>query len=348
MKIKNKEIGNYKDVFLIGEIGSNHNQNKEIAFKLIDEVAKSGLDAVKFQTLKPTDIAKDDLPADSYGNNKFIGEKNYWKEVLEDIVLPFSWHKELFDYARDKNLIVLSTPESIEAVELLEKLDVPAYKIASMDITNIQLLKRIAKTNKPVILSSGIASIQDVSEAIDTLKNNGTKDIALLHCVSDYPPEYNYMSMDMIKKYKSCFDLPVGFSDHCEDNFLDGVAVSLGASIIEKHITLDKSLKGPDHEFALEPEDIKDFVKIVRNTEKALPINHKLEKKKEKKKKLYGRSIIIKNKKLKGEVVLEKDIEYKRPGTGILPKYADKIIGLELKNNVEKNHILQWDDFKNE
>lgn len=346
MKIRNRKIGGDSSCFIIGEIGSNHNKDLDKAYKLIDIAAEAGVNAVKFQTLKPTDIAKLDTPADEYGKADFTKNKEYWYEVLQDFVLPFKWHKELFDYVRSKGLIPLSTPESLEAVELLEDLEISAYKVASMDITYIQLLKRIAQTGKPVILSSGIADIDDIIRAIKVLKENGTEEIAVLHCVSDYPPKYNYMSLEMISYYKEVFNIPVGFSDHCEDNLLDGVAVSLGADIVEKHITLDKNSYGPDHNFALEPEELKNLVDTIRKTEKALPINKKLYKKKEKKKKLFGRSIISTKNKKPGEIIKKSDIDYKRPGTGIEPIHVDKLIGLTLKKSIEKHHIFSWDDFK--
>ncbi|QXM05180.1 N-acetylneuraminate synthase family protein [Crassaminicella indica] len=346
MQIGNKKIGEGYPCFIIGEIGSNHNQDLNTAYRLIDMACEAGVDAVKFQTLKPNDIAKMDTPANVYGEAEFTKGKKYWHEVLNDIVMPYEWHKELFQYAKLKGLIVFSTPESIEAVDLLEELEVPVYKIASMDIGYKQLLERIGKTNKPVILSSGIASVKDIFDAIEILRKNGTNEIALLHCVSDYPPKYDYMSLEMINYYKNTFNIPIGLSDHCEDNLLDGVAVALGAKIIEKHITLDKRNPGPDHSFALDKKGLKNLVQTVRNVEKAIPINEKLFESKNRKKELYGRSIICIKSKKAGEQILLKDIDFKRPGNGITPKDVEKIIGLTLKNDIEKNHVLRWEDFQ--
>lgn len=347
IKIMNKKIGVGQSCFIIAEIGSNQNKNIDTAYKLIDMAFNAGVDAIKFQTLLPNDIAKADMPANAYGEFKYTKGKKYWHEVLSDFVLPFEWHKELFDYAKSKGLIVFSTPESLEAVEFLEKLNVPAYKVASMDITYVQLLERIGKTKKPVILSSGVAKIEDIYNSIDILKKNGSKDIALLHCVSDYPPQYEYVSLNMINYYKNVFnDVTIGFSDHCENNLLAGIAVALGANIIEKHITLDKNSYGPDHSFALDKGGLEDLVQTVRNAEKALPINDLLEERKLNKRCLYGRSLIIKRAMRKGEKIRIDDIEYKRPGTGIQPQHVEKVVGMILKKDILENHILAWEDFK--
>lgn len=346
MKVGNKYIGDDHPCFIIGEIGSNQNKDLDTAYKLIDMAAEAGVDAVKFQTMKSNDITIKNTPANAYGEYPYTKDKNYWFEVLEDFVLPFKWHKELFDYAKSKGLIVFSTPESVEAVDLLEELNVPLYKMASMDITHIKLLERIGKTKKPVIISSGIADDIDIINAIKILKKSGTEEVALLHCVSDYPPKYDYTSLNLIPYYKKLLGIPVGFSDHCEDNILDGVAVALGSCIIEKHITLDKSSYGPDHSFALNKEGVKDLVKTIRTVEKALPISELLEKRKNEKRIMYGRSIVSNKKLSRGSKVIIADIEFKRPGNGILPKDMNILTELTLKHDVDYNHVFTWNDFK--
>ena len=346
MKIINKEIGKNASCFIIAEIGSNQNKNKETAKKLIEMAADAGVDAVKFQTAKGTDVAKLDTPANAYGDFDFIKGKKYWHDVLDEFLLPYEWHQELFEYAESKGLIVFSTPESKEAVELLESINNPVYKIASTDIAYFPLLKEVAKTGKPVILSGGIADIKQIQETIDFLKENGAGDIALLHCISDYPPKYEDMALEMIPYYKNVFNIPVGFSDHCDDNLMDAAAVTLGACIIEKHITLDKNDIGPDHAFALDKEGLINLVQTVRKIEKALPISAKGLEKKEIKRKLYGRSIIIKNAREAGSVININDMDFKRPGKGISPKFTDIINGMTLKKAVSDNHVLGWEDLK--
>lgn len=346
MKVAEKKIGTGNPCFIIAEIGSNQDKNKEMAIKLIDMAANAGVDAVKFQTAKCTDIAKLDTPANAYGDFDFIKGKKYWHEVLDEFLLPYEWHKELFEYAKSKGLIVFSTPESKEAVELLESINNPVYKISSTDIDYFPLLKEVAKTGKPVILSGGMADIKQIKETIDFLKENGAGDIALLHCISDYPPKYEDMTLEMIPYYKSVFDIPIGFSDHCETNLLDGAAVALGANIIEKHITLDKKSIGPDHSFALDQEGLIDLVNTVRQIEKGLPINENALKRKETKQKLYRRSIIIKNPKKSGEIIDFSDLDFKRPGSGISPVFTDIVCGMALKKDVSQNHILLWEDLK--
>lgn len=339
-------IGPDSPSFLIAEIGSNHNQNLTIAYELIDQAIGAGFDAIKFQTLKSSDIASEKVSSDEYGSADFTRGKDKWADVLDDLVMPFEWHKELFKYVKDKNRIAFSTPESPEAVDFLEELGVELYKIASMDITYSQLLLRVAKTGKPVILSSGIATLEDIFRALKLLKMNGTKEIALLHCISDYPPKDEMMSMKQIELYEKIFSIPVGFSNHREDNLLDGVAISLGAKIIEKHVTLDKSMHGPDHHFALDPNGQKDFVNVVRTTEKALKISSNIESTKICKKKLLGRSIIANQALITGDRIEMNYLEFKRPGTGISPMDLDKVIGLELKKDVSKGTPLMWTDFK--
>lgn len=346
MKIGNRHIGDGNPCFIIGEIGSNQNKDLSTAYKLIDMAAEAGVDAIKFQTMKPNDITIRETSANTYGEYSYTKGKKYWYEVLEELVIPFEWHKELFDYATSKGLIAFSTPESVEAVDLLEELNVPLYKMASMDITHVKLLERIGKTKKPVIISSGIASDIDIIKAIDILKRNGTEEIALLHCVSDYPPKYDYMSLELIPYYKRLLNIPIGFSDHCEENLLDGVAVALGACIVEKHITLDKSSEGPDHSFAMDKEGVKDLVKTIRIVEKALPISKLLKGRKNEKKVLYGRSIVSNKKISANSKVTINDVEFKRPGNGILPENIDIINGLTLKHDVGYNHVFTWDDFK--
>lgn len=347
MKLGKKHVGEGHPCYIIAEIGSNHNKSKETAYKLIDMACDAKVDAIKFQTLKGKDIPNSNIPANAYGDYEIVKGKKYWSEVLDELALPYEWHEELFAYARSKGITVCSTPESIEAVELLESLDVPFYKVASMDIKHKALLQRIGETRKPVILSSGIATVQDLMIAVDTLKESGSEQLAILHCVSDYPPRYDYMSLDMIKHYSEVFkDVIIGLSDHSEENFLDCVAVSMGARIIEKHITLDKNQSGPDHGFALDAKGLKELVSIVRKTEQAILISDELHERKLHKSDLYGRSVICITDKRSGERLEVEDIDYKRPGSGISPMEADKLIGLKLNKNILANHVLSWEDFK--
>lgn len=338
------KIGMGCPCFIIAEIGANHNRNLATAYKLVDMAAAAGVDAVKFQTLKAQDIAKKDMPADAYGKYGFTRNKKHWSDVLSSIVLPYEWHRELFAYARKKGLVVLSTPESLDAVDLLEQLHVPIYKMASMDITFKPLLAKIAKTGKPVILSAGIATDDDLNRAIAVLRQNKSGPIALLHCVSDYPPAPETLSLNLIPYYRHKFKIPVGFSDHHDSNFHDGLAVAMGACIIEKHITLDKRQKGPDHAFALDKRGLFNLVETVRNAEKSLPVSEALSKRKLAKRKLYGRSIIVIAPKKKGEMLLPPDIDFKRPGTGISPMETSRVIGRAVRRNISANSILSKDD----
>lgn len=343
IRIGKREIGLGRPCFIIAEIGANHNRSLKTAKALIDMAAKAGVDAVKFQTLKGHDIAKADVPADAYGKFDFTRSKKHWSDVLNSIVLPFEWHRELFTYARKKGLIVLSTPESPEAVDLLEKLQVPLYKMASMDITYKPLLLKIAKTRKPVILSSGIATDTELRQAVQVLRKAGSGPVALLHCVSDYPPAPETLSLNRIPYYRNLLKLPVGFSDHHDDNLFAGLAVALGACIIEKHITLDKKQKGPDHGFALDKEGLVDLVRTIRWAEQSLTLSPKLGARKEAKRKLYGRSIVVIRDKFKGETLKLSDLDFKRPGTGMSPMLVDRVVGKRILKSIKQNSLLSKD-----
>jgi len=346
MKISGINIGDGNPCFIIAEIGSNQMRSLELSKKMIDMAADAGVDAVKFQTLKASDVSTMDTPANAYGDFDYTKGKNYWYEVLEDYVLPYEWHAELFDYANSKKLIAFSTPESKEALKLLEEIRCPLYKISSTNITYFPLLKEIAKTGKPIILSAGIANMEQLFRSINFLKENGAGDIALLHCISDYPPKEDDMMLEMISYYKRVFDFPIGLSNHSDVNLYDGVAVALGATIIEKHITLNKLSTGPDHHFALDKTGLNDLVKTVKSVERSLKINQKLKGKINLKKELYSRSITL-NKSMKADQsISENDLDYRRPGTGISPMDYEKVIGLRVRKNLERNHLLDWSDFK--
>lgn len=314
IKIADKFIGQNEPCFIIAEIGSNHNGNMEQAKKLIDAAAFAGADAVKFQTFTARRLIADmpDLMVDG------MKKVDYFKQYE----LPYEWHEELFEYASRKKIVFLSTPFDESAAGLLDKIGVPCFKISSFELVHFPLLKYIASKKKPVILSTGMADLKEIKEAVNLIKNQGNKNIALLHCNSSYPVDFKDANIKVIQTLKDKFDMPVGYSDHSMGMELSLAAVALGASIIEKHFTLDRQMNGPDHKFAIEPDELKKMVKCIRNVELSLGSGIKrLSKCEEKMYKLGRRSIFSINDIKKGQNIEADDIAVLRPNLGLHPRY---------------------------
>ena len=256
-----------KEVFIIGEIGNNHNGNKETAKQLIDIAYEAGIHAVKFQTFRGQDIVTPQVKASEYPGWD-TGQFEYWYQFLDTIALPLEDHKEVFDYAISKGVIPFSTPTSVEIVDFLEQLETPFYKIASMDVTNIQLLRKVAATGKPVILSTGMSTEAEIAKAVAIFAKN---QFVLLHCISDYPADPAQSNLLSIPFLKQTFGVEVGYSDHTLTNETAGLAVALGARVIEKHFTYDRHTpEKAEHHFSLEPSELKNLVQTVRLAESAL------------------------------------------------------------------------------
>ncbi|WP_371362949.1 N,N'-diacetyllegionaminic acid synthase [Sporomusa rhizae] len=334
----------FNKTFVIAEIGSNHNRDKAILKELIDVAANAKVDAVKFQTFFYGDIASDIVSATAYGEADYTNKKKTWNNVLENLALPLEWYDYAFEYARSKGIIPFSTPESLEAVDFLESLNVDLYKVASMDLNYTDLLVKVAKTNKPVVFSTGMGKISEVATAYECLKNSGCKEIGILHCLSQYPPKYNEINLQMLKRYQDLFtNATVGFSDHSLGIYTSIAAVAIGAKIIEKHITLDRSMPGPDHCFAMEPIELEDLVKGIRAVEQALQDNERND---FASRKHYRRSLVYVGDLKKGDILKKEDIEFKRPGDGMGLEFTDVLIGLKLTKDVYKGELINSNDFK--
>lgn len=318
--------------FIIAEIGNNHNGSKETAIDLINIAADSGVDAVKFQTFKGLDIVSPKVLANEYKGWDVKGFK-YWSEFLDTIALPLEDHKEVFNFAIEKGLIPFSTPTSPYIVDFLEELNVPLYKIASMDLTNIQLLKKVAKTEKSVIISTGMANDAEIEKAVSIFKNN---ELSILHCISDYPTKPENANLKAVSYLKNKYDVISGLSDHSITNEFAIGSVALGGRIIEKHITYSRSaIEKAEHHFSLEPEELKNLVKSIRTLEKGLGTHQLNRSEQEKINKLkYRRSIHLNKAMKKGEVIKESDISVVRPNIGDLPSEYDFYIGKKLTQNV--------------
>lgn len=340
--IGNRKLGKNAPVFIIAEAGSNHDRKLNQAKKLIEIAAEAEADAVKFQTYSAETLYSKKTPNPNYLNGK-MEQKSIW-QLIKHIELPREWQGELADYSRSHDLIFLSTPFDYKAIEELEALDVLAYKIASFEIVDLPFLKEIAKKNKPIILSTGMASLGDIEDAINSIKKVEDVPIALLHCAINYPPPFEDLNLKAIKTLQRVFQVPIGYSDHTMSVVIPSICVALGACIIEKHFTIDRKLKGPDHKFALEPREFKQMVKYIRETEASLGSSRKyMPKSEENLFKLARRSIIARKKIPKGKIIQKSDLIIKRPGYGIAPKFIDIVVGRTAKKDIDEDDIITWE-----
>ncbi|PRY85672.1 N-acetylneuraminate synthase family protein [Mongoliibacter ruber] len=319
-------------VFIIAEIGNNHNGSKKTAFELIDIAAESGVDAVKFQTFTGLDIVTPKVKADEYKGWNVKGYA-YWFEFLDSIALPLEDHLEVFNYAINKGLIPFSTPTSSEIVGFLEKINTPLYKIASMDLTNIKLLKSVADTGKPVIISTGMGTDEEIRKAISIFSKN---ELAILHCISDYPTKPENANLKAVSYIKERYKVLTGLSDHSVTNVFSLGAVALGGRIIEKHITYSrKEKRKAEHHFSLEPKELKLLVESIRTLEKGLGENKLIRTPDEDLNKFkYRRSLHLNKALNKGDRISIEDISILRPNIGDAPSEFDNYIGKELVRDI--------------
>lgn len=342
-KIGNKEIGEDSPAFIIAELSANHMNDFDIAVKTIEAIAESGADAVKFQTFTPDTIT---LNCD---NEYFhIKQGTVWDgqllyDLYEDAYMPWDWQPKLKKIAEDLGLIVFSSPFDKTSVDFLEDMDVPVYKIASFEITDIPLIKYVAGKNKPIIISTGIAEKEDIELAIETCLKEGNDKIAILKCTSSYPAPYEEINLKTINDMEKKFNTTVGLSDHTLGDEIAIAAVTLGAKIIEKHFILDKKLGGPDCEFSMEPQEFKKMVTAIRNTEKALgTVSYNLSDKTRKNRE-FSRSLFVVKDIKKGELITEENVRSVRPGFGLHPKYLEEVLGKKAKKDLEKGTPFKRD-----
>lgn len=340
--IGKRTVGENYPTFIIAEAGSNHNRDLNQAKKLIEIAAEAEADAVKFQTYSAETLYSKKTVTPDYLKGK-IKQESIW-HLIKDIELPREWQGELADYSRSHGLIFLSTPFDYQAVDELEELKVIAYKVASFEIGDLPFLKKIATTKKPIILSTGMASMGDIEDAINVIRGIGDNDIALLHCAINYPPPVEDLNLRVLKTLNQAFQVPVGFSDHTMSIYIPSICVALGACIIEKHFTINRSLEGPDHKFALEPKELKLMIKNIKETEIILgsPVK-KISDSERNLYKLARRSIIARRRIPKGKSIALEDIVIKRPGYGIEPKFLDLVIKRTAKKDIDEDEIITWD-----
>lgn len=344
IKIQDRLIGENEPVFVIAEAGVNHNGDINLARNLIDVAKDVGADAVKFQTFKPDNMILKTAPKAKYQMKTTPALESQY-EMLKRLELSFDDFKMLKKYADEKSIIFLSSPFDQESVDLLVELGVCAIKIPSGEITNLPLLKYIGERKLPVILSTGMSTIGEIEEAVETIESTGNNEIILLHCVSNYPTAPEDVNLQAIKLLRKIFQLPVGYSDHTEGIEIPLASISLGARVIEKHFTLNKSLPGPDHKASLNPEEIKAMIKGIRIIEKAIRSRRKKPGDIEiKVRSAVRKSIVCNVEKIpKGTIITNEMLGIKRPGIGLTPKFIDLIVGRVAKEEIIKDELISWD-----
>lgn len=331
--INGRQIDHTHSPYVIAELSANHNGSLERALRIIEEAKKAGVDAVKMQTYTPDTITLDCDSAD-FRNQGGLWDGRTLYDLYQEAHMPWDWHKPLFDHAHQLGITIFSTPFDNSAVDLLEDLNAPAYKIASFEAVDLPLIKYVAGTGKPMIISTGMADVEEIQEAIDAAREGGCEELAILHCVSGYPApaaDYNLRTIpNMIER----FGLVTGLSDHTLDNTTAIASVVMGASIIEKHFTLDRSGGGPDDSFSLEPAELAALCRDCKSAWEALGKVDYGCKSSEQGNVKFRRSLYFVKDMKAGDVITADCVRSVRPGFGVAPKYVDQLIGKRLKVNV--------------
>ena len=332
--------------FIIAEAGVNHNGDIELAKKLIDVAVEAGADAVKFQTFKAEEVISEYAPMAEY-QRKNIGEEESQLDMVKKLELTYEDFEELKEYCDRKGIMFLSTPFDINSARFLKDLGLEIFKIPSGEITNYPLLKEIGSYKKKIILSTGMADLGEIEDALDILMENGAKkeNITVLHCNTEYPTPFEDVNLKAMLTIKEAFKINIGYSDHTLGIEVPIASVALGATVIEKHFTLDKNLPGPDHKASLEPQELKEMVKAIRNIEKSLGNGIKKPSKSEVKNINIARKSIVARKNIKkGDVFTEENLITKRPGNGISPMMWKEIIGKKASKDIPKDKPLRFGD----
>ncbi len=339
--IDNRKIGQNHSPYIIAEMSANHNGSIDNAYKIIDMAKACGADAVKLQTYHPDTITMDmNTPEFMIKGGLWDGQSLY--ELYKDAFMPWEWHKPLFDYAKKIDITIFSSPFDNTAVDLLEDLNTPAYKIASFEAIDLPLIKYVAQTGKPMIISTGMADAEEIQDAIEAAREGGCEELAILHCVSGYPApagDYNLKTLvDMQQKFR----LVTGLSDHTVDNTTATASVALGASIIEKHVTLDRNGGGPDDSFSLESDELRDLCTATKTAWEALGSVDYGRKSSEQSNVKFRRSLYFVKDINKGEVITKDHIKSIRPGYGLKPNSYSKIIGKIANKDIKSGTATQW------
>lgn len=346
-KIKNRIINSSHEPFIIAEVSANHNGSVERAKKTMAAAKENGAHAVKIQTYEADTMTIDCDKADfMIKGGLWDGYKLY--DLYKEAYTPFAWHQKLFDFAKKIDVTLFSTPFDESAVELLESLDAPAYKIASFELTDLPLIQRAARTKKPILMSTGMASETEIGEAVEAARSAGADSILLFHCISSYPAPTEEAQLRNILSLKKQFQVEVGLSDHTVDHTAAIGAVALGAVAIEKHFTIDRSEKGPDSDFSIEPHELKSLVETTRKAWLSLGKENFSRPETESKSKVFRRSLYFVKDLKAGALITKEDIRRIRPGYGLAPKHFDEILGKKLSKDVSRGEAVSWSAFSDE
>lgn len=343
IEINDRRIGPDHPVYLIAEMSANHNQDFDQAVRIIEAAKRAGADAVKLQTYTP-----DTITIDSKEEWFQIGKGTIWEgrnlyDLYREAYTPWEWQPKLKQVAEELGLDFFSTPFDNTAVDFLEEINVPAHKIASFEIVDLLLLRRIAQTKKPIIMSTGMATLAEIDEAVSAINEAGGNQIALLKCTSAYPAPAEEMNLRTIPHLAEAFNLPVGLSDHTLGIAVPVAAVALGACIVEKHFTLSRSISGPDSAFSLEPDEFKAMAEAIRVTEKALGQIHYGVSEREANSRIFRRSLFVVKDVKAGEEFTQENIRSIRPGHGLHTRYLHKVLGRRASRDINRGTPLEWD-----
>ena len=345
VRIGDREVGGGAPVYIIAEAGSNHDRSLDQAKRLIDVAAEAGADAVKFQTFTADRIVAETKTRAKYLDDLLPPDKTM-SDLFRELELPHEWHAALFEHATAAGLDFISTPFDFEAVDLLDDLGVKVFKVASYELWHLPLIREVASRGKPIICSTGMADLADVQDAVDTVAATGNEQLILLHCVVNYPPPFSDLNLRAIETLRQAFHVPVGYSDHSSGITAPIVATALGAAVIEKHYTLSRDLPGPDHRFAIEPDELTAMVRGIRDAQAALGTGIKRMAPAEAD--LYvtaRRSLFAARDLAEGTVLGVDDIAVLRPGTGLEVRDLEKVVGRTARRAIGRHEPLAWDMF---
>ena len=345
MFIDGKQIGLNNEPYIIAELSANHCGSIDLAKKTIKAAKTNGADAIKIQTYNANSMTID------CDKDDFLIKEGTWKgyklyDLYKEASTPYEWHKELFEFAKEQNITIFSTPFDEEAVDLLNELDTPAFKIASFEIIDLPLIKYVAKKNKPILLSTGMASEDEIDDAVNVAKNNGCGDILLFHCISDYPASTKDSNINLIKTFKNKYEIEIGLSDHTLNNTSALAAVTMGAAAIEKHFILSRKNIGPDSSFSIEPEELKELKLATKECWQALGSGEFERADPEFKNMIFRRSLYFVEDLESGDIIKRKNIRRIRPGYGISPKFLEQIINKKVKKSVKRGDRVTWESIE--
>ncbi|MCI9174001.1 MAG: N-acetylneuraminate synthase [Lachnospiraceae bacterium] len=329
-----------KKVFIIAEAGDNHNGDYNLALQLVDKAVEAGADCVKFQTFVTENVISKFAQKAEYQKENTGSEESQF-DMVKKLELSFEQFRSIQQYCKEKGIMFLSTPFDLESIDFLEEIGIPFWKIPSGEITNLPYLEKIAGTGKDIILSTGMCTMDEIESALSVLRKNGAGQVTLLHCNTEYPTPIEDVNLHAMRRMKEVFRVPVGYSDHTAGIEIPIAAAALGASVIEKHFTLDKNMEGPDHKASLEPEELKQMVASIRNIEKAMGSGEKKPSPSEKKNiSIARKSIVAKRDIKKGEKLTADNLSVKRPGDGISPMRWYEIVGTAAVKDFKEDELI--------